>query len=243
MADQNRNNQTVTWNSGGTTFDGYKLNVTDTASAVASLLQNFQVGGVVKWSVRKDGFITAAGGASITGNSTITGNLTVTGSVTAGSIAGSMVGPVSSTDNTLPRFDGTSGAVLQGSGIVVGDTNNVSGMGTLSCGAISATSLTAASVTATSDAKLKYDDQPILNPLRLVRKIRGLFYRRISDDDRNVGVIAQELRKVVPEMVKKNGKHLSVDYGSGFGLLVEAIKEMADMADRQDKRIRELEGR
>lgn len=34
-------------------------------------------------------------------------------------------GPASSTDNTLPRFDGTTGKVLQGSGVVVDDSNNV----------------------------------------------------------------------------------------------------------------------
>ena len=39
--------------------------------------------------------------------------------------------PGSSTDNTLPRFDGTGGKTLQGSGVVVDDTNNVSGVGTL----------------------------------------------------------------------------------------------------------------
>lgn len=46
------------------------------------------------------------------------------------------VGAASSTDNTLPRFDGTSGKTLQGSGVVVDDSNAVSGVSTLSCGAI-----------------------------------------------------------------------------------------------------------
>lgn len=34
-------------------------------------------------------------------------------------------GPASSTDNTLPRFDGTTGKLLQGSGVVVDDSNRV----------------------------------------------------------------------------------------------------------------------
>lgn len=34
-------------------------------------------------------------------------------------------GPASSTDNTLPRFDGTSGKLIQGSGVVVDDSNNL----------------------------------------------------------------------------------------------------------------------
>lgn len=50
-----------TWNAALTTFTARKFNVTDTASAAASLLDDLQVGGVSKWSVRKDGAATAAG--------------------------------------------------------------------------------------------------------------------------------------------------------------------------------------
>ena len=48
-------NLTDTWNSGGTTFDAIKMNVTDTASAAASTLLNLQVGGTTKFKVVKDG--------------------------------------------------------------------------------------------------------------------------------------------------------------------------------------------
>lgn len=45
-----------------------------------------------------------------------------------------VVGPVSATDNVLPRFDGTTGKLIQASGLTVDDSNNVSGMGTLASG-------------------------------------------------------------------------------------------------------------
>jgi hypothetical protein len=45
--------------------------------------------------------------------------------------AGSMGGPVSSTDNAVARFDGTSGTVVQNSGVIIDDSNNVSGIATL----------------------------------------------------------------------------------------------------------------
>ena len=45
MANVPINNITDTWNSSGTTFTGIKFNVTDTASASASLLMDLQVGG------------------------------------------------------------------------------------------------------------------------------------------------------------------------------------------------------
>jgi hypothetical protein len=47
-----------TWNNALTTFKARVFNVTDTASAAASLLDDLQVGGVSKWSVRKDGELT-----------------------------------------------------------------------------------------------------------------------------------------------------------------------------------------
>ena len=47
-----------TWNASGTTFTGLRLNVTDTASASASLLMDLQVGGTSRFNVRKNGSTT-----------------------------------------------------------------------------------------------------------------------------------------------------------------------------------------
>jgi hypothetical protein len=46
--------------------------------------------------------------------------------------SGDVTGPGSSTDNALPRFDGAGGKTLQNSGVIVDDTNNVSGVAALS---------------------------------------------------------------------------------------------------------------
>lgn len=51
----------ATWNDALTTFKARVFNVTDSASDAGSLLDDLQVGGVSKWSVRKDGAATAAG--------------------------------------------------------------------------------------------------------------------------------------------------------------------------------------
>jgi hypothetical protein len=55
-----------TWNASGTTFTAIKMNVTDTASAAASLLMDLQVGGVSKFSVDKTANI-GISGSSTTG--------------------------------------------------------------------------------------------------------------------------------------------------------------------------------
>jgi len=72
---------TQTWNASGTTFTGFNLNVTDTASAAGSLLADFQVGGVSKFSVGKTGAITIANGSSTP--------LTLTGETFALALSGS----------------------------------------------------------------------------------------------------------------------------------------------------------
>ena len=48
-----------------------------------------------------------------------------------------------------------------------------------------------------------------------------------------MGVIAQELEKVFPELVKQSDSHKSVNYNGLIGVLIEAIKE-------QQKQIEEL---
>jgi hypothetical protein len=52
---------TDTWNNAGTSFNGIKLNVTDTASAAGSKLVDIKIGGVSKFTVGKTGTITATG--------------------------------------------------------------------------------------------------------------------------------------------------------------------------------------
>lgn len=54
-------NHAQTWNAGAQTFTGWKLNVTDTASASASLLMDLQVGGSSKLSIAKSGYLYWAG--------------------------------------------------------------------------------------------------------------------------------------------------------------------------------------
>src|SRR5262245_55068888 len=63
---------TVTWNNAGVTFTAWKLNVTNTNSAAASLLADFQVGGSSKFKVDRSGLGTFAAGIVLpTGDGTL----------------------------------------------------------------------------------------------------------------------------------------------------------------------------
>ena len=83
-------------------------------------------------------------------------------------------------------------------------------------------------VTASSDIKLKENIEVINNALEKVGQIRGVTFTRNDLDDkeqRHAGVIAQEIEKVLPEVVIENNGIKSVAYGNLVGLLIEAIKE------------------
>jgi len=55
---------TQTWNNVAVTFTGELINITDTASAAASLIQDWQVGGASKMQLRKDGALLISDGSA-----------------------------------------------------------------------------------------------------------------------------------------------------------------------------------
>ena len=98
-------------------------------------------------------------------------------------------------------------------------------------------------VTAYSDITLKKDIEVIPNALDKVLQISGVTYNRIDieDEPRHSGVIAQEVEKVLPEVVQTNEDGIkSVAYGNMVGLLIEAIKEQQEQIDILKEEIEEL---
>lgn len=86
-------------------------------------------------------------------------------------------------------------------------------------------------VTAFSDARVKTNIIEIDSPLEKIMKMRGVYYNRIDDSNispaRHVGVIAQEVERVLPEVVltdTSEAKHKSVAYGNIVALLIQGMK-------------------
>jgi hypothetical protein len=92
----------------------------------------------------------------------------------------------------------------------------------------------AGNITAYSDAKLKENVETITSALDKTLSLRGVYYNLINDKTktRKLGVVAQEVQKVIPEVVMLHQDKedpegtLAVDYGNMVGLLIEAIKEL-----------------
>jgi len=88
--------------------------------------------------------------------------------------------------------------------------------------------LTATIVNSTSDENLKKDIHTIENALDKVKQLRGVDFKWIKSEEKSMGVIAQEIQKVFPELVSENENGLSVNYNGLIGVLIEAIKELSD---------------
>ena len=87
-----------------------------------------------------------------------------------------------------------------------------------------------------SDVRTKENIVTVESGLDLVSQLRGVWYNKIGEEDRKVGVIAQEVEKVLPEVVSTDGDGMkAVDYGKMVGVLIEAIKELK-------QEIKELKG-
>jgi hypothetical protein len=98
------------------------------------------------------------------------------------------------------------------------------------------------SITANSDVRLKKNIERIENALQKVSEISGYTYNTIYDEDRHAGVIAQEIDKVLPEIVNKgNDGLMGVEYGNISALLIEAIKEQKGIIDNLQARLSALE--
>lgn len=82
-------------------------------------------------------------------------------------------------------------------------------------------------VAAYSDRKHKKRIRPIKSALALVERLRGVRYIDRRTGAKRVGVIAQEVREVLPEVVGEGTDGLHVDYGNLSGPLIEAVKELA----------------
>ena len=85
-------------------------------------------------------------------------------------------------------------------------------------------------VIAYSDKRVKDNIQTIGNALDTVSNLRGVSYNRndVEDKSKKIGVIAQEVKDVLPEVVQYNEDVdvYSVAYGNMAGLFIEAIKEL-----------------
>jgi hypothetical protein len=114
-----------------------------------------------------------------------------------------------------------------GNNIFVDTTNGRVGVGTT----VPSTTLqvsgtiTCTDINSTSDIKLKENIHQIKDPLDKVMQINGVGFRWKDTKEEALGVIAQDIEEVLPELVKENDHTKTVNYNGLIGVLIEAVKE------------------
>jgi hypothetical protein len=102
-----------------------------------------------------------------------------------------------------------------------------------------------------SDQRLKSNIVPLTNVLEKIQQIHGVSFDwnatyaslGYSTEGRQIGVLAQEVQRVFPELVTKWGNHnyLGLDYSRLTAVLVEAVKELAAHNEALSQRVQALE--
>ena len=101
--------------------------------------------------------------------------------------------------------------------------------------------------TAASDVRIKKNITNTKYGLSTVMQLRPVEYNLISNDLKQVGFIAQEVKKLVPEVVTgkegdlKKGEILGITYANLVPVLTKAIQEQQTIIDNQNKRLSKLE--
>jgi len=196
------------------------------------------------------GGLTVIGGASIKSNglvvtggmtlndlglTVVSGGLTVIGGASIKSNGLVVSGGMTLNDLGLTVVSG--GLTVNGGASILSDGLTVTGGMTVN-GNLSVSGLIYASdgLVHTSDSRLKTDIRPLDDSLSKILKLKGVYFSWIQDEksglkfdvDRHVGVIAQDVQSVLPEVVTDihDGRYLGVRYSELIPLLVNAIKEL-----------------
>lgn len=145
------------------------------------------------------------------------------GNFSAGTITANLTGTATNATSAVTSTNvvGVAGRVLYNNG-----TNTTTTSANLT---FDGTNLVVAGyVESTSDQKVKTNIKTLENALEKVLNLRGVEYDRIDINSHEIGVIAQEVEKVVPEVVSTNKETgtKSVAYGNLVGLLIESIKDL-----------------
>ena len=89
---------------------------------------------------------------------------------------------------------------------------------------------------------LKENIGEIESPLDKLTKLRGVEFDYKSTKERSIGMIAEEVNEVFPELVNKNedGEVTAMSYSRMTAVLLEAVKELSQEVKDSREEIREL---
>ena len=202
--------------SGSDTYDG-------SGSTTFTVTSNATSSNTVSTIVARDGSGDFSAG---TITATLSGN--ATSSTTATSATNITLADESSDATCFPIFAATA----------TGDQPPKTDASALTYDASTGT-LAATNVNSTSDVNLKTDIHNIEDAITTINQIRGVKFRWRELDIPSVGVIAQEVEEVLPELisVRSDNGTKSVNYNGLVGVLIEAVKELSTRVEHLESQL------
>lgn len=99
--------------------------------------------------------------------------------------------------------------------------------------------ITATEFNFSSDIRLKENIQKIDNPIDKIVRIEGVTFDWKSNNKPSMGVIAQNIEEVLPQLVSGDDSK-TVNYNGIIGLLIECVKTQQEQIDDLTKRLDDL---
>jgi hypothetical protein len=178
-------------------------------------------------------------------------NITVADATKLPLAGGAMTGPITTTSTFDGRDVSVDGTKLDG--IAAGATNvtnnnqitNGAGYTTYTANqavdtssSVTFSSVTAATINTTSDIRLKDNIRTFESAMDVVSQLRGVRFAWKETGVETVGLIAQEVEKVLPELIGTNADTglKSVSYSNMVAVLIEAVKELKAEIEELKKR-------
>ena len=149
---------------------------------------------------------------------------------------------VSTGTSGVQQIQGVNNAATTGRNIAINPYGGNVGIGQSNPSAykldVSGTIRATGDVIAYSDIRVKENIKTIDNAIDKVKALRGVEYNKIDSTEKSIGVIAQEIEEVIPEVVREDDQGMkSVAYGNITAVLIEAIKEQQKQIDELKKQL------
>ncbi|MAS64189.1 MAG: hypothetical protein CL815_03060, partial [Coraliomargarita sp.] len=221
------------------TLDASALGDVSAGSVAASGLN---VGGAASFEdISVMGPATMSNGLSVSGTATMSNGLSVSGGILdADTVEASRLyvnGPYGSTslDGYYNEITGDRLTLFHPMGTIIEGDVSVSGI------------VTANAFELRSDYRFKDNIKTITGAVDKVKQLRGVEYTLKSNGKDSVGVIAQEVEEVYPQLVSTSDESLgvkdakSVNYSSLIGVLIEAVKEQQSQIEALKTQVNELQ--
>jgi hypothetical protein len=203
-------------------------NTVTTLATVNSNVGSFGDGGAIpRITVNAKGLVTGVTTSAVSppNNGTLTLNTSGTG------LSGSTTFSANQASNTTFTVTSNATSSNTGSTIVARDAS----------GNFTAGTITASDFNSTSDINLKKDIEVIQNATEILTEINGVKFSWKENDVKSVGVIAQDVEKVLPELVNTTDKgKKTVNYDGLIGVLIESIKEQQKQIDSLQSQLNNL---